>query len=349
MLHLLAVAAACGISHPPMSLAMSMNGVAIYAVDQTGEPNGPFWHTSLDPSGRPIAITRWNPQGVRGIPFLNDPASHPDGEFNIDLFWMSHETTTLWQYNPGEFPQWVVLNIFFNGDNLNPGISAIVPFERGFTLFTTNPNPTTLSLYGRDVQNPQTLIYDDGGASARLGVAYYYRSGVPDDVWMWRPSDLTNLDRVGTEEIAPDGQADAVLIFELVVGPSQQPPPGPLPSRATGFGAVSPPLTANIGPDLWVAPDKPPLEEGTGTQQSAPAEATVSEPTPVASDVGTAAATPAAASTGATPPPPTPEPTIEHGAPTPHGSRTPERTPTQSAASAATVESPTPSHKAWWR
>jgi len=347
-LQLLLVLAVCTVMAPRDGFATSLTGVAIYAADETGEPVGPFWHTSLDPSGRPIGITRWIPTGVRGITLLNDA----DGEISVDLVMMSHITTTFWQFNLGEFPQWVVLNLFFNGDNLTPGISALVPFDRGFTLFTTNPNPSTLSLYAREVQNPGALIYDDGSASGRLGAAFYFRSGAPEDAWMWRPSDLTNLDRVGTVSIAPDGQWDAVLVFELVVGPSQQQPtPGPV-SNPAGFGFVPPPLAAYVGEDLWATPSKKPLEEGAGAaagigaeQSTTPAtEGTPSDRTPAASEAPGHEGTPTAAPSNATSLTPTPGPEVEHGTPTPFHSRTPARTATTGTGA---MTSPTPRAKGW--
>jgi len=338
---------------PQAGLATTLSGVAIYASDEAGEPVGPFWHTSLDPSGRPIGFTRWLPTGLRGIPFLNDA----QGEIQVDLIAMSHITTTFWQYNLGEFSLWMVLNLFFNGDNLNPGISALVPFDRGFTLFTTNPNPVALSLYGREAQNPQALIYDDGSSSARLGVAFYFRSGDPRDQWMWRPSDLTNLDRVGTTQLAPDGQWDGILVFELVVGPSQQQPtPGQGP--VSNPGSIAAPLTANVGEDLWVPPeDKPPLEEeaGAGTAADsgeqhateAAGVATAGHQTPAAGDTPGPETTPDVLPTNATPPPPTPAPTFERGAPPPSRSRSPQRTPTKRTDSTLAGGTPTPGKRGW--
>ena len=45
----------------------------------------------------------------------------------------------------------MILNLYFNGDNLIPGISAIVPGTRGLTQFRENTAPTTLSLYLREM------------------------------------------------------------------------------------------------------------------------------------------------------------------------------------------------------
>jgi hypothetical protein len=246
---------------PQESHASNLTGVALYACDESGEPTGEFWHTSFDPSGHPIGLTRWVPIGAREIiQFANDPCIRPGGGVSIALPPMSHVVTLFWQYTLGQFPDHVALNLFFNDDNLNPGISAVVPLLAAFTLFKINPSPTTLSLYAREVQNPGSVVYDDGEISARLGIAYYFRSAAAHDTWIWRPGDLIDVDRVGMTKLAKDGVPDAVMVFELVVAlseranrdPAQRTPSQPI-------GAVVPPLAARVGEDLWVAPPTPTL------------------------------------------------------------------------------------------
>jgi hypothetical protein len=272
VLRLLLLVGVFGAVVPREIHATTLTGVALYACDNSGEPTGEFWHTSLDPSGHPIGFTRWAPSAARGIfPFGNDPGIRHDGDISIELLPISHVITLFWQYTPGQFPDHVALNLFFNGDNLNPGISAVVPWLAGFTLFATNPRATTLSLYSREVQNPGSLVYDDGTVSARLGTAYYFRSAVNLDIWMWRPSDLINVDRVGLTHLAPDGIPDAVMVFELVVTPSQQANSGtarPTPAQPVG---LVPPLSARVGEDLWTPPGQmnmAPPESGSQTDET---------------------------------------------------------------------------------
>ncbi len=235
----------------PRAHALDLTGVLIYGIDANGDPAGPVWHTSSDPWARPLGFTRWVPAGVRGIPFANGA----DGEITIPLLPGSQISTLFWQYAPSEFPQRMVLNLFFNGDSLTPGISAVVPFGRGFTLFGANAQATTLSLYGREIENSVGLSFGDAQWSARLGALFYMPASGGDD-WLWRPSDFTNIDRVGSDGLTPDGRPDGIMVFELVIGPSAPSPavpagPGP---QNQGAGGIAGPLVAVVGGDQWVAP-----------------------------------------------------------------------------------------------
>jgi hypothetical protein len=347
---------------PQETHASNLTGVALYACDESGEPTGEFWHTSFDPSGHPIGFTRWVPVGARGIiQFANDPSLRPEGDVSIALPPMSHIVTLFWQYALGQFPNYVALNLFFNDDNLNPGISAVVPLLAAFTLFKVNPSPTTLSLYAREVQNPGSVVYDDREVSARLGIAYYFRSAAALDIWMWRPSDLIDVDRVGMTELAPDGVPDAVMVFELVVGLSQRANPGPAPSQP--IGAVVPPLAARVGEDLWVTPSKTtPAPPDAGDQAAetsqGPSEATPGTPPEVVAESPQTPApeeTPGAANAEVTPAPTIVADTPKQGATAAAQTATPARslpTPSVRAAkpggSVTPNSTPTPGKKGWF-
>lgn len=200
---------------------LQLTGVLLESVDDHGNSAGPVWHTASGFGARPLGFTRWPPPQTRGIPF---PLA-PDGSLSIELwpapFVAAHVTHLFWQYLPGEFPTALVLNLYFNGDNVSPGISAWVPWRYGFTNLLPNPAPTTRSLYLDPVDNPSTLAFDDGKMTARLTAAFFFPShGEPRQ---WRPRDFTDLDRVGTDALRPDGQPDGVLIFELKVEASSFP------------------------------------------------------------------------------------------------------------------------------
>src|SRR5262249_13713056 len=164
-------------------------------------------------------FTGWYPKYLHSWPLAN--------QFTVDIdrplasIGKSYIITLLWQHVYREFPPQMLLNLYFNGDNLNPGISVVVPYRFSLTQFRVNTSPTTLSLYGRDVENTGGLFYDDGQLRAHLGAAFYTPSTGP--TLSWRPGDLENLDRVGMRALKPDGFPDGVLVYELVIEPSQRP------------------------------------------------------------------------------------------------------------------------------
>jgi hypothetical protein len=313
---------------PGAAGALDLTGVLIYGADQQGTVKGPIWHTSFGRTARVLGLTRWPPPGLRGIPFAN--AEH--GDVDITLLSMSHTTTLFWQYLPGEFPQAMVLNLYFNGDNTNPGIGVVVPLVYGLTHFYQNPSAITLSLDATDVDNTAGLSVEDGGHRAHLGVAFYFPS--TGEIFQWRPADFVLLDRVGTDRLAPDGSPDGIMVFELVVepvAPAPTAPPGP-PSGPAGI--VEPPV-AQVGPDQWVAPSTPTLgampppptlaaASTTETPAAAPSTPTsmpteytrtLSSPGPTAANSTTpAAGTPTPATSGV--PPSTPTKALPTPAPT---------------------------------
>lgn len=305
---------------PPVR-ALELTGVLLYKLNMDGRP-GPFWHTSSDPGGRPLGINETGRVGT----FDNQYEAEVDKE----LLPGSHIFTAFWQSLPGEWPLFgMVLNLYFNRDNLNPGISAIVPGVRAFTAFSVNTAPTTYSLYLREVQNNAGLSYEDGTWRARLGVAFYLPSGGITD--RWRLSDLTDIDRVGVRDLRPDGAFDDLMIFELVVEPALVPTPGQAsaPSRPLANPEFIAPLSAQVGADLWPAPPTSALPLTPAPVMSTPARETPSES--AAGDFGeslTPAPTPETVVTGT--PPASPHATDvvatqTAAAPTPGAAATPTR------------------------
>lgn len=244
--------------HSPLAHAMNLTGVLLQALDADGNPSGPVWHTSSDPGARPLGFTRAPPRLARTFPLAN-----LEGELDRWVTPEAHIATLFWQYHVGEFPPAMVLNLYFNGDSLTPGISAIVAGGQGFTNARANSAPTTLSLYLRDVDNPGTLAFDNSSERAQLGAAFYMpTAGLNDN--SWQPTDFIKIDRVGLADLLPDGWPDGVLVFELTVGPSALRPTAPPASPRAGVPTPAPvmvgPLSVSVGDDQWEAVPTPTLD-----------------------------------------------------------------------------------------
>jgi len=300
--------------------AMDLTGVLIYGTDLEGNVKRPIWHTSLGRGGRVLALTRFPPPELRGIQFAN--AAH--GDLDILLLPGSHMTTLFWQFLPGEFPPAMALNLYFNGDNINPGISVVVPLIYGLTHFYLNPGPSTLSLDASEVDNQAQLTADDGSLRARVAAAFYFPS--VGDVEQWRPADFLNLDRVGTDRLTPDGRPDGIMEFELVVEPSGPAPRAVPQAGGVPAGGVAGPLVAHVGADQWAVPPTATLAVMPAARGAAPLTPLAEPAAPPAAGEGTQPVgtdTRTAAAGGATETPGNAAP-----AGTPTDSRAPLKTPT---------------------
>lgn len=323
-------------------IALELNGVLIYSAEPSGELSGPVWHTASGYGGRPIGFTRWPPPGPRGMPFPQGPdASLRDREGRpaLPLWPGSHVTHLFWQFRPGEFPGALVLNLYFNGNTFSPAISVLVVDRYGLTHFAPNPSPYTLAMDLSLAPNPQAAEFSDGATRARVTAAFFFSSSPSlPEYKQWRPTDFVNLDRVGTDSLAPDGLPDGILVFQLDVLPEQAAPapdrassafprlPLPPTSQMATFGVPVPGqdvLASTPEPPLTMVPVVPsPFMVSPVLPTSKPTE--VSETMYDAIDATQEPTTPAS-------PGETPEPT-PHPPPTTVG---PARTPSQQATSAA--------------
>ncbi|GIW44331.1 MAG: hypothetical protein KatS3mg077_1613 [Candidatus Binatia bacterium] len=345
----------------PRVQALELSGVLLYSAGPSGELAGPVWHTASGYGGRPLGFTRWPPPATRGMPFPQaSDASLRDknGQPGLPLWAGAHVTHLFWQFLPGEFPSALVLNLYFNRQVLNPGISVLVLDRYGLTHFVPNPSPYTLAMDLSVATNPATAEFRDGSAVARITAAFFFSSSPSlPELKQWRPADFVNVDRVGTERLEADGLPDGVLIFQLDVSPlpsggqgANRPEPGALrplagiaprplqvlespasgtePAMTTGVAAQISPLAHSIqlGSTSLPEPSRPTTPTGEPTaqetfspQQSPTARATASP------QFGTGGSTMSVPATGTPPVPPTPPrsgtPVAEPAAATP---RTPD-------------------------
>jgi hypothetical protein len=122
-------------------------------------------------------------------------------------------TMGFWNNNPGYY----ALNLFFNGDNTNPGIAAFSPANT-LTATPIAAGLPTLSLSGDNshpVPAPGSLVYTAAGLSVTLTGYGYGEPGV-----FGGPP----LDRVGNLNSQPDGYLDSVGIIDLTVTAVPEPP-----------------------------------------------------------------------------------------------------------------------------
>jgi hypothetical protein len=295
--------------------ALEVSGVLLEALDAAGRQVAPVWHTSLDLAAMPLGyLLDADPVNSRLIPLQNDGAG---GEMDRHLLPGVHIVTLFWQMDRAGIPPGMLLNIYFAGDNLTPGISAIVKYSYGFANFQVNTAPSTLSLYLRDVENTASLFYDDGTLRAELVAAFYMLSA--GSTSQWRPSDLKNIDRVGVRLLRANGAPDGVLVFQLLVGPSPQQPTPQSGNLQVQPGALIGPLQAQVGSDLWRAPARTPLptaaptgdtktsfqrtgeQEPGATPSGEPAESPTADGTHMPDETATPAGTPEAGDAIATP------------------------------------------------
>jgi hypothetical protein len=303
--------------------AIDLTGILLVGLGLDGRPANVAWHTAADSAARPLGFTAQPPHVLHtNFPLSNDAA----GAVNIPLLPGTHIGALLWQCAPEEFPPVLLLNLYFNGDNLTPGISALVSAARGLTNARENRAPTTFSLFLREVENRGGLFFDDGRLRVQLGTAFYMPSG--GDTPQWRPTDFKNVDRVGVRELAPDGFLDAVMVVELSVGPSQRPPTptrgGTLRERVRPL-APAPNVEPQVGPDRWVVPPSPTLPAVVPTPPGGAAAARGTRRTP-SLDADES-------------PTPLPE-TTPSAAATPSGSPGPQTTPTSRGSATPSIATP---------
>ena len=242
------VAAIALLLTPLAGSALDLTGVLLHAADASGNVTGPVWHTASGYGGRPLGFTRWPPPGMREMPFpmgadgsLRDRGGRPA----LGLWPGSHVTHLFWQFQPNEFPQALILNLYFNGDPFTPGISILVHDRYGLTHFVPNPAAYTLAMDLSLAPNPETAEFNDGTTRARVTAAFFFSSSSSSpDFKQWRPTDFVNLDRVGMDRLAPDGVPDGVFIFQLDVLPGQ--PTSQPGSRPQGLPRLRSPLVGEV-------------------------------------------------------------------------------------------------------
>lgn len=288
---------------------------------------GPVWHTASGNGGRPLALALSSPAGVGQAPLLN----REDGEIDVSLLNVVN-IAGFFQCLDHEFPPAMVMNLYFDGDNLTPGISATIAANAAPSAFLMSRSSRTISLDLADTESLPALLFDNGTFQVALSAAFFFSStGLPNP---WRTKLFENLDRVGMDKFAPDGLADGVVVFTLNVGPSPT-PPAPLQTRQRLQIAPAPVPAARVGEDSWVGPTpNEPLAAPSPPLATPAAELSDSEGTPMVARTAEGDRTPTMPTTGSV----TPSAGVRSTA-TPLQTRSPQTTPGTPTPAAATPRS----------
>jgi hypothetical protein len=209
----------------PAQASVVVSGASVFVTDANGQTKGPFnnfWGTRGGDTGWNL----WLSQGTSiTAPFLNGPA---DTQAAISMILSDGQYTFTGYGTPGGTENIHGLNLFFSG-LANPKISAFAPTTTSgppFPSFTANSNPQTSGLDESFVPGSGSLIYSNGGTTVQL------------TEFFWARPAYLNVDRVGRFQTAPDGQADFVGRFTIVVSSV------PEPSSAAALAAVAYCLTS---------------------------------------------------------------------------------------------------------
>jgi hypothetical protein len=193
---------------------VTLTGLLQQGTSSTGQTAGsPIWNTlGNETAFANLYVTQ--PNAGYSAPFLN----HGNGDSVIISYALTPGTYQFYFFCdafPNNDPGHYGLNLFFNGDNINPGISAYSP--SGIDGATpVGLGLPTLSLDGDNANQigaPGTLTYNANGLSVTLTDYGFGQSGV-----------LTPpLDRVGNLNDVPDGSLDGVGFIDVAVAATPEP------------------------------------------------------------------------------------------------------------------------------
>ena len=197
---------------PAVPAIPRLTGLLEFSTDPAGNFfNGSVWNTR----GGDTAVNLWVAKGTDlQAPFVNGP-SDAQAAINIQLQPGVNEFV-IYGNQGGPTPHHG-LNLFFNGNNVNPGISVFGPTQTSpnppFPPFGPNSSQSTLTLAFQPTPGAGTLVYSQGGVRVTLT---QYR---------WASPPVYNVDRVSQPVATPDGGPDFIGRFTLVVnGPGNSPP-----------------------------------------------------------------------------------------------------------------------------
>lgn len=199
------LAVVCVVSPRPASAGVMLTGLINFSTDAAGAASGgSIWNTRGGDNFFNLYVTQPN-SGING-PFLNTGDGAGAG-INLSLAEGKNEFFLFGE--PGADVGRFGLNLFFGGNNSNPGISVFAasdqPPSPPFPNFSPNNSASTLALDSTVVPGAGTLSFTSGSSTVTLTD---YRWSVPS---------VQNLDRVQAFAIGANGANDFVGSFTLQV------------------------------------------------------------------------------------------------------------------------------------
>lgn len=203
----LGLVAACCLTITTKASAGVMTGALQFSTNNSGALSGGQVWNSLGGDGTfNLYVTQAN-SGINGA-FLNSGNTNPAARINVDLStpgtYMFH---TFGQ--PGTIQSFFGLNLFFDSDDVNPGISVFAavdtPLSPPYPSFSANSSSTLNLQNNAPSAGAGTLVWSDGTVNVTL------------TDYRWSQPDVENLDRIQGLNNVPGAGNDFVGHFTLEV------------------------------------------------------------------------------------------------------------------------------------
>jgi hypothetical protein len=215
----------------PVSAAPVLSGLVNFSTDGAGSASaGQIWNTLGSDGWFNLYVTQPN-SGLGGA-FLN--AGNAAGTSISQI--LNPGTYQFYFFGePGGDTGFAGLNLFFDGDDTNPGISVYGPTDHSpsppFSTFAANSGPNTLTLDALSlVPGAGTLTYVSGDTTVTLMD------------YQWSTPEVYGVDRVQGYDDFPTGAPDFVGSITLEVSTAAVPEPTSMATLgliACGMGVVS--------------------------------------------------------------------------------------------------------------
>ena len=203
--HLLAIGLVTGLFMAERTWALpTLTGLIGFSASSDGSAlGGEIWNTRGADGWYNLYVIEGAADGV----FINS-GDGAEARISIPLTEGTH-TFTLFGEIGAEVPH-QALNLFFDGDDVNPGISVVAELNQSatppFPAFTLAGAAGSRALDGETLVNGAgTLLFTSGAASVEL------------TDFRWSVPNVYNLDRVDAVTVGPNGNRDAIGQFTLQV------------------------------------------------------------------------------------------------------------------------------------
>lgn len=210
---------------PRAAAAVTVTGIMVYSTDDFGNPNGSnaiiqgtfqaqMWRTLIQGEWHVLGVIEGLPPDNLNRPFLN----YPDLSVDLPLDEGENYFTLLGEPGPitatDDYQRFCV-NLYFDGDHMNPGISVLFPRfadPNGSSVSPTRANED--QVYSLTLQNVGTTpsdYYDDG----------FYRVSILRASFLAPERANLSIDRMMRQGIGASGTSDWVGSLVLMVEPSE--------------------------------------------------------------------------------------------------------------------------------